>query len=104
LTALLQDIENKEKQTIIRSVEMEDFETTPEYPVGRKAIDIFIKGKSFVIVIENKFQAEKHYVDEGQSQTEYYKKEICKKYPNKKRIFLILDYKGTVESEGYHTL
>lgn len=104
LKALLQGIEDKYKTSIVRKLAKEDFEVTREYPLGKKEIDIFIKGKSFIVVIENKFLAGKHYVNESQSQTDFYKEEVTRKYPNKEKIFLILDYKGTIASEGYHTL
>ncbi len=103
LKTLLQDVEDKRKQIIIRKLAKEDFEIT-EARVGRKEIDILIKGRSFVIGIENKFLAGKHYVDENQSQTDFYRKEVTKKYRTEDKIFLILDYKGRVESKGYHTL
>lgn len=109
LKNLLQKVADKDEDAsaIIESLGSTEFQATREYPIRGKRIDILIKGivgENFVIVVENKVRAPKHYVDENTSQTDFYMREIRAQYPDSKAVFFILDFKGEELSEGYHTL
>jgi hypothetical protein len=75
-----------------------------EYPIDGKRIDIAIEIYGYIVLIENKFKASLHMVDNEFTQTEYYYKLMKKKYPNKPLVCIILDNKGTEESASWTTL
>lgn len=103
LNIIEKDKNDKAVDSIIKVIEKTEFQSRREYRLGDGRIDILIIGMKFVIVIENKIKSRIH-LHNGLPQTEYYRREIQNKYPNHNIVFIILDYKGTEMSPGYHTI
>lgn len=80
------------------------FQVHREYPLAQKRIDILLEGRDIVVGIENKYYSKLHDTDEGFSQTAFYRQEIERRFKNKRRLYLILDYKGQAAEENYLTL
>jgi hypothetical protein len=108
LISLLKQITGKQKDKvteIISKIENSNYEVIREKDIKGKRIDLFIKTNDFYIAIENKFYARLHYVDEKNTQTDFYYKELNKQYPDmKSSLFIILDYKDTEECYPYDNL
>jgi hypothetical protein len=109
LMKLLQKVADKNgnASVIIGSLGSTEFQAIREYPIKGKRIDILIRGvvgERFVVVVENKVRAPKHYIDETTSQTDFYMREIREQYPDSRVVFFILDFKGEELSEGYYSL
>lgn len=92
------DIEHLDKFIVIREKQTDT----------KKRIDIWIESNAdaFVIVIENKFNAKLHMVDEDTKQTDLYH-QYATNYCNQRKmipIFILLDYKNSEISKKYHSM
>lgn len=105
LIKFLSKIDSKESQSVINRFKVaDDWNVQREYSVKGKRIDIYISGSGFEIIIENKYFAQLRESEPDTLQTEFYYNYISSLRPNSKKVFIILDYKGTQESQHYHTL
>jgi len=106
LKAILNKIEDEVSPLIISLIdENKDYKVRREYSINSGRIDVIVKSKDFVIVIENKFLSRiSKGGEDWEKQTVRYKNEIDKKYKNLKRLYIILDYKGEEESKGWQTI
>ena len=66
-----------------------------------KRVDILVVAPSFYVAIENKFYSRIHKTNQGLTQTEFYHRELVRRYRNRQGFFIVLDYKGEEKSENY---
>lgn len=83
-----------------------EYQVDREGDANKKRIDILITSKNYIIVIENKFNSKLHAIDDTQNQTEFYFSYINNQdqYKNKKKLFIILDYKNSESCDGYQRM
>lgn len=105
LRSILNQLPDRSRSAVSAGPRHLEFKVFREVLVAdNKRIDILVVAPTFYVAIENKFHSRIHKTAQGLTQTEFYRRELLRRYPNKPGVFILLDYKGEEMSENYETI
>lgn len=104
LKELLTSVGTLEASEIAQLLPSSELKVIREHIVNRKRIDILIDSQKWMIVLENKFYASLHFMEDDSKQTEFYYRHLKERNPRKIIVGILLDKKGREKSNYYTTL